>query len=131
MDSTAVALRELDKLLEWKRLNPDEVKSVWFYDGAPLYRDWNGCPYVNPLCPNDLCFLPYGHPGMWDGVHMLGTSAEPSVMQHKGLHPLGQHVHKNELWDLGWRRQHEMFPEHHANSPPSELTIDPDLEMWL
>ena len=33
------------------------------YDGYPkieVPERWNGCLLVNPLCPDDLCWLPAG-----------------------------------------------------------------------
>lgn len=31
------------------------------------------CTMINPLCPDDLCVLPYGHPGTPKNEHLLGT----------------------------------------------------------
>jgi hypothetical protein len=36
-------------------------------------RDWNGCLLVNPLCPDDLCWLPLNEDGSQHDLHCLGT----------------------------------------------------------
>ena len=39
-----------------------------------MARDWQGCPMVNPLCPDDLCILPPRHP---KHMHQLTTMVAP------------------------------------------------------
>lgn len=87
-------------------------RSRWHYDGVSLPADWNGCPLVNPLCPDDLCWLPYAHPGFEIGVHFLGTSAEPTAWKDQmELHPRGPNATQSDLIDLGRHRQVELFPD--------------------
>jgi hypothetical protein len=33
------------------------------------------CPFINRLCPDDLCYLPAGHDGTKEGYHITGTVA--------------------------------------------------------
>ena len=35
--------------------------------------DADHCTLVNPMCPEDLCVLPYGHPGTPRREHLLGS----------------------------------------------------------
>lgn len=43
------------------------------------------CTLVNPACPDDLCFLPYGHIGTKEGYHILGTVAYNHAIRFKGF----------------------------------------------
>lgn len=101
------AITELRKLLRYR-------DGTWHYDGVSMPDDWNGCPMINPLCPDDLCWLPYAHPGFDKGVHFLGTDADavkydPEIMK---LHPRGPNATEVDLVELGHKRQREMFPDH-------------------
>jgi hypothetical protein len=39
------------------------------------------CPFVNVLCPDDLCFLPAGHVGSDKDFHITGTVAYDYAIQ--------------------------------------------------
>lgn len=86
---------------------------------AELGLDWMGviklkgavwpeplCPLVNPLCPDDLCWLPAGHVGTDEGYHILGTTAYSWAerMIFKGsvmlMAPVG--TSREDLVSLGW-----------------------------
>lgn len=71
------------------------------------------CPLVNPLCPDDLCILPAGHPGTDDGYHVLGTTnydyAERFVHEPFKMLPVG--TTKDELIAEGDRVARELWPE--------------------
>lgn len=65
-------------------------------------KDWMGCPMINPLCPDDLCRLPFGHEGMLDNRHILSTTPwDPDTPYRESL------VHLHECMTLinGWQRQ--------------------------
>lgn len=83
----------------------------WHYDGVALVDRWNGCTMVNPLCPDDLCILPYGHPGMAEGWHHLGTDVGPNQYELAELHPRGPNARPRDLVELGWKRQRELYPD--------------------
>jgi hypothetical protein len=51
------------------------------------------CTFVNPLCPEDLCYLPYDH---------VGSKKFPSLM------PAG--TERKKLISVGWKIQREWFP---------------------
>ena len=55
--------RGADSLMDFRRKHQGEL----FPD--PL------CPFINMLCPNDLCYLPAGHVGTVEGFHITGTCA--------------------------------------------------------
>ena len=54
---------DCDSLLQFHRKYPDRDN---LFDGEL-------CTLVNPACPDDLCYLPYGHIGTKEGYHILGT----------------------------------------------------------
>lgn len=52
------------------------------HDGVTYDRRMTHCTLVNPLCPNDLCVLPAGHPGTVKREHLLSTmygSVDPDL----------------------------------------------------
>lgn len=67
------------------------------------------CQLINPLCPDDLCVLPFGHKG-W---HQLGTMSEP--MKLSRLHRLavprqnGVPYQDFELIQMGWELQEQLI----------------------
>jgi hypothetical protein len=134
------AITALKKRLSWQPIS--ETRSQWHWDGVYIERDWNGCPYVNPLCPDDLCFLPYGHEGFDIGVHMLGTTPEPMEFGFKDLHPWGPKATPEALVQEGWRQQHIHWPDDtHGRRPAKpgpppedddeEPEIDEETLQWL
>lgn len=95
-----------DSLMEFHRANIDKE----LFD-APL------CPFVNVLCPDDLCYLPAGHVGSAQDFHITGTVAydyavrwgipeymEPgtsrSALIHRGAR-LAQQMRLDELDGMG------------------------------
>lgn len=48
----------------------DGVKERWGLPKVEVTERWNGCRLVNPLCPDDLCWLPALGNHVW---HCLGT----------------------------------------------------------
>jgi hypothetical protein len=64
------------------------------------------CPLVNPLCPDDLCYLPAGHVGTEEGYHILGTMpySQAGRLICKGsvmlMAPVG--TPRPDLMKLGW-----------------------------
>lgn len=74
-------------------------------------RGWEGCPLVNPLCPDDLCVLPLGHVGTEQGYHLLGTDAydDPLKLTKRSVLYLEGPLPKEKLVKLGWKRQKELF----------------------
>jgi hypothetical protein len=44
------------------------------YNYAELF-DEPLCPFINRLCPDDLCYLPAGHVGTEEGYHITSTIA--------------------------------------------------------
>ena len=80
------------------------------------------CTFVNGLCPDDLCVLPYGHPFTRQHRHITGTtygSAHTSWPEQleilrdpkqSGWHP-GNHymapkgTTEAELIEMGWQLQ--------------------------
>jgi len=71
------------------------------------------CTFVNPLCPEDLCYLPYDHVGSKWGYHVLGTTnysyAEKfDTKKFPSLMPAG--TERKKLISVGWKIQREWFP---------------------
>jgi hypothetical protein len=77
-------------------------------------RDWNGCLLVNPLCPNDLCWLPLNEDGSQHTALCLGSSRWDERL----------HLTKNDIMFMstssilpehleleGWMVQLRMYPE--------------------
>lgn len=84
------------------------------------------CTFVNPLCPDDLCVLEYGHPFSAQGHHITGTmygSANTSRADQLDIlcdksksgwlagycAPQGTSI--NELIELGWVEQDTMLED--------------------
>lgn len=68
------------------------------------------CQLVNPLCPDDLCRLPDGHRGR----HLLSTMGERMPVSRVLFRapPIdGRLRTPDELVDLGFARQRELFPD--------------------
>jgi hypothetical protein len=62
------------------------------------------CPFINRLCPDDLCFLPADHVGTKEGFHITGTVSYDYAVQwgHKDdLAPVG--TTRRKLINLGAR----------------------------
>lgn len=90
-------------------------------------KTYSDCTLVNPLCPNDLCVLWYGHKGTAHGKHLLGTfpgsvpneewdddpdDAEDHVQEVSNvmfMAPKG--TPDDELIRLGWERADELCPD--------------------
>lgn len=43
------------------------------YPKVEVEERWNGCKLVNPLCPDDLCWLPVEEGKQYHLLHCLGT----------------------------------------------------------
>ena len=68
------------------------------------------CPLVNPLCPEDLCFLPKNHIGTAEGYHVLGTTAYDQAEHFsKKDYITDRPVTREWLIEEGWRRQRARF----------------------
>jgi hypothetical protein len=67
------------------------------------------CTYINPLCPDDLCYLPYGHAGCNTGWHVTGTTPYSNAIRwgFKEMAPLG--TTREELIELGWARAEDLL----------------------
>jgi hypothetical protein len=54
------------------------------------------CPFVNRLCPEDLCYLPAGHVGSADGYHITGTTAFDYAIKwkYRDMAPVGTSRHE-------------------------------------
>jgi hypothetical protein len=50
------------------------MKESWGHPKIEVSEDWNGCLLVNPLCPDDLCWLPVVN-GRQHQMHCLGTDS--------------------------------------------------------
>jgi hypothetical protein len=68
------------------------------------------CTLVNPLCPDDLCQLEYGHEGADRGEHALSTMIDCSAVSDlMFMAPAG--TTKPHLMRLGYDRAMELWPE--------------------
>ena len=65
------------------------------------------CPFINRLCPDDLCYLPAGHPGTTERYHITGTVAynwaEKWPYARTDMAPSG--TTREELISMGWKLQ--------------------------
>jgi hypothetical protein len=62
------------------------------------------CTFVNRLCPDDLCYLPYGHIGSRQGYHITGTvSYEYAVRWEDGLNMMPAGASRSDLIRMGSR----------------------------
>lgn len=68
----------------------------------PKLSGWMGCPMINPLCPDDLCLLPFGHEGMLDNRHILSTTPWDTERHYR--HSLVE-LHECMTLISGWRNQ--------------------------
>lgn len=60
-----------DRLMELGCTSFVDMNRKYGYDRSLF--DGELCTLVNHLCPDDLCYLPYGHIGAKEGYHILGT----------------------------------------------------------
>ena len=71
------------------------------------------CPFVNCLCPNDLCWLPAGHVGSDEGYHITGTVAYDYALRWQygktDMAPVG--TSRYDLIQRGAVLMNERFPE--------------------
>ena len=75
-----------------------------------LRGNWNGCLLVNPLCPDDLCWLPAeSHQHMW---HCLGTDPWDYrfTVGDTAMYMSKTAVTQEDLIQEGWFRQLDLFP---------------------
>jgi hypothetical protein len=98
--------RELTRLIE-DRMAELRIDWLGVIDlHGELWPDETLCPLVNPLCPDDLCFLPAGHIGTEEGYHILGTMryTQADRLVRKGsimtMAPVG--TTRSDLMKLGW-----------------------------
>lgn len=81
------------------------------------------CTLVNPLCPDDLCVLPNGHPGTKEGKHLLGTfpgsfpqnnvapSPKDAVVVSEYMWMAHRNTTDESLIHLGWETQERLIRE--------------------
>ena len=71
------------------------------------------CPFVNCLCPDDLCWLPAGHVGSAEGYHITGTVAYDYALRWQygktDMAPVG--TSRYDLIQRGAVLMNERFPE--------------------
>jgi hypothetical protein len=88
------------------------MKEKWGVPRVHVPEKWNGCLLVNPLCPEDLCWLPAanGHQHMW---HCLGTDPWDHRFTLGGtaffMSKTATNTH--DLWMEGFRAQLLAFPD--------------------
>jgi hypothetical protein len=79
----------------------------------PAVFDEPLCPFVNCLCPDDLCWLPAGHVGADDGYHITGTVAFDYALKWSygktDMAPVGTSRH--DLIQRGAKLMRERFPD--------------------
>jgi hypothetical protein len=64
------------------------------------------CPFINRLCPEDLCYLPADHVGTEEGYHITGTTAYDDAHRWHYKSDLGVvGASRRELISLGSRLQ--------------------------
>lgn len=82
------------------------------------------CTLVNPLCPDDLCVLPYGHVGTNRRAHLLGSmygsayadehDYAEALKHRERMSPLmfmaPEGTSESELIRLGRKRAKELWP---------------------
>lgn len=68
------------------------------------------CTLVNPLCPDDLCVLEYGHDGTDRHEHCLRTMIEcEGVSDYMYMAP--RRTSKSDLIRLGAERASQLWPD--------------------
>ena len=66
--------------------------------------DGDLCTLINPACPDDLCYLPYGHKGADKGYHITGTVSYNYAIQFEFSDLAPQGTSRDRLITLGARR---------------------------
>lgn len=91
------------------------MKEKWDVPKLPNYDElrghWNGCLLVNPLCPDDLCWLPAtDHQHMW---HCLGTDPwdHRFTLSGTAFYMSKTSTTESELIREGWFKQLDLFPQ--------------------
>jgi len=76
----------------------------------PPMGEASRCRLVNPLCPEDLCWLPANHAGAAEGVHHLGTMAAPAEVSEIMYLSHTEHT-AGGLIDEGVEAADRLFPD--------------------
>jgi hypothetical protein len=74
------------------------------FPGQRLFKGGPLCPFINRLCPSDLCYLPANHLGTEEGFHITGTCAYDYAVRWAfgdDLAPVG--TSRRKLIDMGAR----------------------------
>lgn len=77
-------------------------------------RDWNGCLLVNPMCPDDLCWLPLNEDGSQHTAHCLHTMPwnERLHLTKRDAMFMSESSHTPEhLYLEGWMVALKLFPQ--------------------
>lgn len=108
-EAQAKSIREKLFRLVDNRLITKDCESLFDYQrkypGQPLFPG-PLCPFVNRLCPDDLCYLPAAHPGTPQGFHITGTVAYDYAVQWSygdDMMPIG--TSRQKLMERGARLQ--------------------------
>jgi hypothetical protein len=88
------------------------------YEGYPkveVPERWNGCVLVNPLCPDDLCWLPAVN-GKQHRLHCLGTDRwdERFTVGGTAFYMSKISTTQEDLITEGWQKQLQMSPHEEA-----------------
>lgn len=85
---------DVDNFVDYGRRYPDRDE---LFDGEL-------CTMINPACPSDLCYLPYGHKGADKGYHITGTVAYDCAVKFDGFTCAPEGTSRDRLVTLGWRQ---------------------------
>lgn len=67
------------------------------------------CPLINPMCPEDLCYLPRDHVGTKENFHVLGTTAYDCAEKWPREWLQADHPTRDELIQRGWDEAERRF----------------------
>jgi len=97
-----------------------DVREKWGFAKVEVPERWNGCLLVNPLCPDDLCWLPAepGHNHIW---HCLGTMPwdQRITIGGSAFYMSKTAVTERDLIKEGAEKQWELFGDWHDDGTVS------------
>jgi hypothetical protein len=88
------------------------MKATWGHPKVEVPERWNGCLLVNPLCPDDLCWLPAVN-GRQHREHCLGTDPWDYRFTISGtaFYMSKTSTTQGELIHEGWIKQIQSSPQ--------------------
>jgi len=107
---------DVDNFVDYGRKYPERAA---LFDGEL-------CTLVNPACPTDLCYLPYGHIGAIEGYHITGTVSYAYAIKFDGFVCAPEGTPRARLVHLGWRQAKMIEDIEEGHRVTTDVCMIPD-----